>query len=30
LPRMPMPETTPAQFENIKRELQNVLRYEEA
>ena len=30
LPRMPMPETTPAQLENIKRELQNVLRYEEA
>ncbi len=30
LPRMPMPGTTPAQFENIKRELKNVLRYEEA
>ncbi|MEW9309772.1 dihydrodipicolinate synthase family protein [Labrys neptuniae] len=30
LPRMPMPATTPTQFENIKRELQNVLRYEEA
>lgn len=30
LPRMPMPATTPAQLENIKRELKNVLRYEEA
>ena len=29
-PRMPMPATTAAQLENIKRELQNVLRYEEA
>lgn len=28
LPRMPMPNTTPAQLENIKRELANVLRYE--
>ncbi len=30
LPRMPMPNTTPAQLENIKRELANVLRYENA
>lgn len=30
LPRMPMPQTTPAQLENIKRELKNVLQYEEA
>lgn len=30
LPRMPMPATTPAQLENIERELKNVLRYEEA
>lgn len=30
LPRMPMPATTSAQLENIKRELGNVLRYEEA
>lgn len=30
LPRMPMPATTATQLENIKRELQNVLRYEEA
>ena len=30
LPRMPMPKTSPAQLENIKRELANVLRYEEA
>ncbi len=29
-PRMPMPQTTPAQLANIKRELANVLRYEEA
>ena len=30
LPRMPMPKTSAAQLENIKRELANVLRYEEA
>lgn len=30
LPRMPMPNTMPAQLENIKRELANVLRYENA
>jgi len=30
LPRMPMPETTATQLENIKRELKNVLKYEEA
>ncbi|WP_266064822.1 dihydrodipicolinate synthase family protein [Brucella intermedia] len=30
LPRMPMPQTTPTQLENIKRELKNVLQYEEA
>ncbi|MDB5552894.1 MAG: dihydrodipicolinate synthase family protein [Rhizobium sp.] len=30
LPRMPMPGTTSAQLENIKRELKNVLRFEEA
>lgn len=30
VPRMPMPQTSPAQFANIKRELANVLRYDEA
>ncbi|MBK0023849.1 dihydrodipicolinate synthase family protein [Ochrobactrum sp. S46] len=30
LPRMPMPQTSAAQLENIKRELKNVLKYEEA
>ncbi len=30
LPRMPMPKTSAAQLENIKRELKNVLKYEEA
>ncbi|WP_420963387.1 dihydrodipicolinate synthase family protein [Brucella sp. IR073] len=30
LPRMPMPATTPQQLENIKRELANVLKFEEA
>jgi 4-hydroxy-tetrahydrodipicolinate synthase len=30
LPRMPMPVTTPAQLENIKRELVNVLKCEDA
>ncbi|MFD1197971.1 dihydrodipicolinate synthase family protein [Brucella gallinifaecis] len=30
LPRMPMPQTSAAQLENIKRELANVLKYEEA
>lgn len=30
LPRMPMPATTEAQLENIKRELKNVLRFEQA